>query len=489
MSSSPKSTPRGAARPQSKPTPPSKLRSTAAALRSDLANVSDQLTAAQQKLSGLEQQRLEAETPPHLRCPITLQRMCSPVMVADGHTFERRAIEQWLMQHDTNPLTGTALPPGARNASALYPSLALRDATRAWEMEHGRSPTPRTSPLRPSPGGQDSPLTGTALPAPGARNASARDATRAWEMEHGRSPTQRPSPLRLSPGGQDREFGEEEEEEEEGEGEEYGEVEYGEDEYQDQDQGENENTFEYTAEDLEAVRQSLGSVAVEALVQPRDATEDERLLNLGRDIARTRARFEERMASITPADRERWAARQAAITPAVNQVLAERERSLARYTARRADIIAEHQAASERYEQWQRQEVRQAAGAQWLSELAEQRESEQAAAAAEDERGSAAPYQRPPAARRSASSLLPGVAVTLHGLSGPRGEALNGRSSIWSKWCSTLARIQAGSGRPTRCADQRERVQRGPSPSCVLRKGCAAALCGGFPKASRCRHL
>ena len=78
------------------------------------------------------------------------------VIVADGHTFERRAIEQWLMQHDTNPLTGTALPPGARNASALYPSLALRDATRAWEMEHGRSPTPRPSPLRPSPGGQDS---------------------------------------------------------------------------------------------------------------------------------------------------------------------------------------------------------------------------------------------------------------------------------------------------------------------------------------------
>ena len=60
-------------------TPPSKLRSTAAALRNDLANVTDQLTTAQEKLSGLEQQRLEAETPPHLRCPITLQRMISPV--------------------------------------------------------------------------------------------------------------------------------------------------------------------------------------------------------------------------------------------------------------------------------------------------------------------------------------------------------------------------------------------------------------------------
>ena len=71
--------PKPSPKPSPKQTPPSKLRSTAAALRSELAHVSDQMTAAQQKLSGLEQQRLEAETPPHLRCPITLQRMCSPV--------------------------------------------------------------------------------------------------------------------------------------------------------------------------------------------------------------------------------------------------------------------------------------------------------------------------------------------------------------------------------------------------------------------------
>ena len=58
------------------------------------------------------------------------------VVVADGHTFERLAIEKWLMRHDTNPLTGTALA----SSAPMYPSLALRDATRAWEMEHGRSP-------------------------------------------------------------------------------------------------------------------------------------------------------------------------------------------------------------------------------------------------------------------------------------------------------------------------------------------------------------
>ena len=348
------------------------------------------------------------------------------VIVADGHTFERRAIEQWLMQHDTNPLTGTTLPPGARNASALYPSLALRDATRAWELEHGRSPTPRASAPPPSPDGQES------------------------------------------------EFGDEEE----AEGEEYGE--------------EEEDEEDEDADYLEAVRQSLDAVAPgEDLEQPRDATEDERLLDLGREIASSRARYEERMAAITPADRERslarYAARQAAITPAERErslaryearmaaiTPAERERSLARYAAR----MAERQAASERYERWQRQEVRQVAGAQWLSELAEQRESELAAAAAEAERGimaaaaeaerafatmaavveaereAAAPYHF---ARPHIENLLPGVAVTLNGLSGPRGEALNGRRSIWSK-CrrSTAARMQSGLGRPTARADQRE---------------------------------
>ena len=136
-------------------TPPSKLRSTAAALHNDLANVTDQLTAAQEKLSGLEQHRLEAETPPHLRCPNTLQRMCSPVIVADGHTFERRSIEEWLTRHNTNPLTGATLL-----NRALVPSLALRDAIRAWEMEHGRSPTPRPSPRQPLFGGEESEVEG-----------------------------------------------------------------------------------------------------------------------------------------------------------------------------------------------------------------------------------------------------------------------------------------------------------------------------------------
>ena len=43
-------------------------------------------------------------------CPITQAVMEDPVMTADGHTYERAAIEQWLASHNTSPLTGLPLP-------------------------------------------------------------------------------------------------------------------------------------------------------------------------------------------------------------------------------------------------------------------------------------------------------------------------------------------------------------------------------------------
>jgi hypothetical protein len=42
-------------------------------------------------------------------CPITMRRMHDPVVTADGHTYERAAIERWLRQHDTSPMTGQPL--------------------------------------------------------------------------------------------------------------------------------------------------------------------------------------------------------------------------------------------------------------------------------------------------------------------------------------------------------------------------------------------
>ena len=35
--------------------------------------------------------------------------MVDPVVTADGHTYERVAIEQWLQMHDMSPMTGEPL--------------------------------------------------------------------------------------------------------------------------------------------------------------------------------------------------------------------------------------------------------------------------------------------------------------------------------------------------------------------------------------------
>ena len=45
-----------------------------------------------------------------LRCPISLEVMRDPVIAADGHSYERASIEQWLRTRRTSPLTGQPLP-------------------------------------------------------------------------------------------------------------------------------------------------------------------------------------------------------------------------------------------------------------------------------------------------------------------------------------------------------------------------------------------
>ena len=59
-------------------------------------------------------------------CPITHARFREPVVTCDGHTYERHAIETWLKEHDTSPLTGERL-----RSKVLLPSgcaIQRRDA-------------------------------------------------------------------------------------------------------------------------------------------------------------------------------------------------------------------------------------------------------------------------------------------------------------------------------------------------------------------------
>ena len=53
--------------------------------------------------------------------------MYCPVVAADGHTYEREAIEQWLQTHRLSPKTGQPMA-----SHVLVPNLTLRSLIAAW---------------------------------------------------------------------------------------------------------------------------------------------------------------------------------------------------------------------------------------------------------------------------------------------------------------------------------------------------------------------
>ena len=60
-------------------------------------------------------------------CPITAELPVDPVTAEDGRFYERHAIEYWLKDHDTSPLTGQPLA-----HKELTANLVLRGMIREW---------------------------------------------------------------------------------------------------------------------------------------------------------------------------------------------------------------------------------------------------------------------------------------------------------------------------------------------------------------------
>ncbi|KAK9866954.1 hypothetical protein WJX84_006924 [Apatococcus fuscideae] len=76
------------------------------------------------------------QPPSALLCPITQEVFEDPVVAADGFTFEREAIEAWLKQHNTSPMTNMQLP-----HTSLIPNHALRSAADDWR-DSQKQPAP-----------------------------------------------------------------------------------------------------------------------------------------------------------------------------------------------------------------------------------------------------------------------------------------------------------------------------------------------------------
>tara|TARA_B110001450_G_scaffold236648_1_gene242228 strand:+ start:34 stop:597 length:564 start_codon:yes stop_codon:yes gene_type:complete len=61
--------------------------------------------------------------PPEWYCPLTHEPFGSPVFLADGYTYEERAIRDWLARKNTSPMTGDDLGPNAW----IVPNRSMRD--------------------------------------------------------------------------------------------------------------------------------------------------------------------------------------------------------------------------------------------------------------------------------------------------------------------------------------------------------------------------
>ncbi len=57
----------------------------------------------------LAQRELFQDEHPDFLCPITLELMHDPVIAADGHTYERADIREWLAKNNTSPFTSETL--------------------------------------------------------------------------------------------------------------------------------------------------------------------------------------------------------------------------------------------------------------------------------------------------------------------------------------------------------------------------------------------
>ena len=70
-----------------------------------------------------------------LTCCITCERLVDPVLAPDGHTYERAALEQWLKQSRTSPMTGEPMPEGE-----LRTSYAMRSLLNLTSAEGAANP-------------------------------------------------------------------------------------------------------------------------------------------------------------------------------------------------------------------------------------------------------------------------------------------------------------------------------------------------------------
>lgn len=103
-----------------------------------------------------------SDSPPfEFLCPIMYDVMESPVITADGHSYERSAIESWLSTHSTSPLTNAELA-----NKTLIPNLALKASIAKWRESRAVAPMQAPPPVAAAAAAsRDSNLSNPSIPA------------------------------------------------------------------------------------------------------------------------------------------------------------------------------------------------------------------------------------------------------------------------------------------------------------------------------------
>lgn len=74
----------------------------------------------------------DEDVPKEYLCPLTLEVMMNPVVCEDGHSYERRALEAWLQNHNTSPMSNARL-----STTMVVPNHALRNSIETFRQKRG----------------------------------------------------------------------------------------------------------------------------------------------------------------------------------------------------------------------------------------------------------------------------------------------------------------------------------------------------------------
>ncbi len=66
-----------------------------------------------------------------LKCPITRQIFCDPVLAEDGRIYEKRSLETWFKNSHTSPMTGM------RIETKIYPMILFKNQSKITRISMG----------------------------------------------------------------------------------------------------------------------------------------------------------------------------------------------------------------------------------------------------------------------------------------------------------------------------------------------------------------